>query len=73
MKLLSKDGVEMMEIRSVIREANVLVIKGKVMGSMPTTIHLRPEDLWQAYRLLSWRILLALPVLMLKGYRRSRT
>jgi hypothetical protein len=73
MKLLSKDGIEMMEIRSVVREADVLVVKGKVMGSIATTIHLRPEELWQAYRLLSWRILLALPLLMLKGYQRSRT
>jgi hypothetical protein len=73
MKLLSKDGIEMMEIRSVVRDADVLVVRGKAMGSMPMTIHLRPEELWQAYRLLSWRILLALPVLMLKGYRRSRT
>jgi hypothetical protein len=73
MKLLSKDGIEMMEIRSVIREADILVVRGKVMGSIATTIHVRPEELWQAYRLVSWRILLALPLLMLKGYRRSRT
>ena len=72
MKLVSKDGIEMMDIRSLEREGDVLVVKGKVMGSMPTTIHLRPEDLWQAWSLLTWRILLALPRLMLKGYRKSR-
>jgi hypothetical protein len=73
MKLLSKDGIEMMDIRSLAREGEVLVIKGKVMGSMPITIHMRPEDLWQVWGLLGWRIVLALPGLMLKGYRRSRT
>ena len=72
MKLVSKDGIEMMDIHSLVREGDVLVLKGKVMGSMPTTIHLRPEDLWQVWGLLSWRIVLALPGLMLKGYRRSR-
>jgi hypothetical protein len=72
MKLVSKDGIEMMEISSLDRAGDVLVVKGKVMGAMPTTIHLRPEDLWQAWKLLSWRVLLALPGLMLKGYRRSR-
>jgi hypothetical protein len=71
-KLLSKDGIEMMDIRSVDREGDVLLVKGKVMGSMPTTIHLRPEDLWQAWGLLSWRLLVALPGLLIKGYRRSR-
>lgn len=72
MKLTSKDGVEMMDIRSLEREGEVLVVKGKIMRSMPATIHLRPEDLWQAFSLFSWPVLLRLPLLMLKGFRRCR-
>jgi hypothetical protein len=72
MKLVSKDGIEMMDIRSVQREGEVLVVRGKVMGSMPTTIHVRPENLWQAWQLLDWKLLFALPGLLLTGYRRSR-
>jgi hypothetical protein len=72
MKLMSKDGTEMMDIRSLQREGDVLVVKGKIMRSMPATIHLRPEDLWQAFSLFSWPVLLRLPCLMLKGFRRSR-
>jgi hypothetical protein len=72
MKLTSKDGVEMMDIRSLEREADVLVVKGKIMRSMPVTIHIRPEDLWEAYSLFSWRLLLRLPMLMFIGFKRSR-
>ncbi len=72
MKLTSKDGVEMMDIRSLEREGDVLVVKGKIMRSMPVTIHVRPEDLWQGFSLFSWSLLLRLPFLMLKGFRRSR-
>ncbi|HEY3851827.1 MAG TPA: hypothetical protein VGL87_12700 [Steroidobacteraceae bacterium] len=72
MKLVSKDGVEMMDIRSLEREGDVLVLKGKIMRSMPATIHLRPEDLWQAFSLFGWRLFLHLPLLMFKGFRRSR-
>jgi hypothetical protein len=72
MKLISKDGIEMMDIRSVERQGEVLVVRGKVMGSMPTTIHLRPENLWEAWQLINWRLLLALPGLLLTGYRRSK-
>jgi hypothetical protein len=72
MKLISKDGVEMMDIRSLEREGDVLVVKGKIMRSMPVTIHLRPEDLWQAFSLFSWPLLMRVPMLMLKGFRRSR-
>jgi hypothetical protein len=72
MKLMSKDGVEMMDIRSLEREGDVLVVKGKIMRSMPATIHLRPEDLWQAFSLFSWPLLLRLPILLFKGFRLSR-
>ena len=72
MKLMSKDGIEMMDVTSLQRVGDVLVVKGKIMRSMPTTIHLRPEDLWQAFSLFSWPLLLRLPCLMLKGRRRTR-
>jgi hypothetical protein len=72
MKLMSKDGVEMMDIRSLEREGEVLVVKGKIMRSMPATIHLRPEDLWQAFALFNWATLLRLPMLLFKGFKRSR-
>jgi hypothetical protein len=72
MKLVSKDGAEMMDIRSLEREGDVLVVRGKIMRSMPATIHLRPEDLWGAFTLFSWPVLLRLPYLMLKGFIRSR-
>jgi hypothetical protein len=42
------------------------------MRSMPATIHLRPEDLWQAFSLFSWPLLLRLPILLFKGFRLSR-
>jgi hypothetical protein len=72
MKLVSKDGVEMMDIHTLGREGDVLVVKGKIMRSMPVTIHLRPEDLWQAFSLFTWPTLLRLPMLLFKGFTRSR-
>ena len=72
MKLMSRDGIEMMDVTSLQRVGDVLVVKGKIMRSMPATIHLRPEDLWQAFSLFSWPLLLRLPWLMLKGCMRSR-
>jgi hypothetical protein len=72
MKLTSKDGVEMMDIRSLEREGDVLVVKGKIMRSMPATIHLQPEDLWQALLLFRFPLLVQLPWLLLRGFMRSR-
>jgi hypothetical protein len=71
MKMFTKEGIEMMDVRSIDRDGENLVMKGKMMGSMNTAIYLRPEDLWQALRLLSFRILLTLPLTLVKGCWRS--
>jgi hypothetical protein len=72
MKMLSREGVEMMEVKSIEREGERLIIRGKVMGSMPTTICLRPEDIWAAWHLMSWDVICRLPLMLLKGFRRRR-
>jgi hypothetical protein len=72
MKLRSKDGIEMMDVKSIAQEGNRLVVKVKMMGTMATIIHVEPEDLWAAFRLLSPATILRLPVLLWKGRTRAR-
>lgn len=72
MKMFNKDGIEMMDVASIRRDGDSLVMKGKMMGTMSTAIYLRPEDVWQAFRLVPWSFILSLPWTLFKGYRRSR-
>ena len=72
MKMFSKEGVEMMDVTSINRDGDNLVMKGKMIGSMYASIYLRPQDLWQAMRLLSFGTFLCLPVLLFRGFVRSR-
>lgn len=72
MKMFSKEGVEMVEIKSIVHKEDTLVMKAKVMGSMATTILIGPEDCWQALTLLGWRTTLRMPLLLLKGYRQAK-
>lgn len=71
MKSYSKDGVEMMEVRSIDLAGNALVLKGKMMGSMAATIHVQPGDMWKAFLLFPSRVKLCMP-LLLKGCRQVR-
>lgn len=71
MKLYSKDGVEMMEVKSIAQDGDRIVLKGKMMGTMATTIYVAPEDLWSALRLFPVATILRLPLLLLKGWQRS--
>ncbi|WP_079437147.1 hypothetical protein [Zoogloea sp. LCSB751] len=72
MKMFSREGVEMMEVKSIKQDGDNLVMKGKVMGSMSTVILIKPEDCWQALKLLGWRTLLRMPVILFKGYWQSK-
>lgn len=72
MKMFSKEGVEMMEVKSIQRQGDGLVMKGKVMGSMSATILIKPEDCWQALKLLGWDTVLHMPMILWRGYRQSR-
>jgi len=70
MKLRGKDGIEMMDVRSITLEGERLVVKGKMMGAMAATIFVDPENLWEAFRLLLKGALWRLPRLLLMGRTR---
>ena len=72
MKLYSKEGVEMMDVASITLDGETLVLKGKMMGAMAATIHVRPADLWAAFQLFPWPVKLRMPLLLFKGWRIHR-
>ena len=64
MKLYSPDKSELMDVSSIARDGNDLVIKGKVFGSMPMTAKLRPAEARKALKLIDLQtalFLLTLP------------
>jgi hypothetical protein len=71
-RLVSRDGRNMMEITSVDVAGGELLVKGYFMAAMPATTILRPEEAWKGLRLLGVRVLLAMPALLLVGWWRCR-
>jgi hypothetical protein len=52
MKLYSPDKSELMDVKSIERDGDDLVIKGKVFGAMPMTARLRPAEAKKALKLI---------------------
>jgi hypothetical protein len=71
MKMYSKEGNVMMDTKSLRREGDVIIMKGKMMEAMSMSIYLKPEDIWEGKKLLSWSILWYMPIIMFKGWWRS--
>jgi hypothetical protein len=71
MKLKNPYGKVAIEISSVKVEAEILVIKGEALGSMPITVHVTAEDMWESRRFLTWSVWRKLPVLFIRGAWRA--
>jgi len=72
MKMFSKEGIEMMDVKSFLLDGDNLVMKGKMMGSMNTAVYIKPEDMAEAVSLMPWSIIIKLPGIFIKGLMRSR-
>ena len=60
MKIFSKDKSELMEVKSLERDGNALIIKGKVFGTMPMQARLTPEEARKGLKLLNVKLVLFL-------------
>ncbi len=58
MKIYGADGKEMMTVTAIEREGSMLVVKGKLFGTMPLTAKLKPAEARKAFGLLNFRMLL---------------
>lgn len=59
----------MMEAVSLERRGDDLVIKGKMMGTMPGTFFVRPVEIWPARSVLTWKVVRYLPLFLFKAWR----
>jgi hypothetical protein len=58
MKIYAIDDRELMEISEIVRESNVLLLRGRIFGTMPVTAKLTPREARAALRLLNVRTML---------------
>ncbi|MBU1052736.1 MAG: hypothetical protein KKC46_02770 [Proteobacteria bacterium] len=73
MKLVDGNGGTIMQIKTLKRDGERLVVRGMAMGGMPMTAFVRPEALWGIFDLLSWNVVWYMPVILWRGLWRSRS
>lgn len=56
MKIYGQDNTELMQIHSIERDGNRLVLKGKVFGTMPISARLTPQEARNGLKLLDFRV-----------------
>ena len=69
MKVYTPDRDELMEISSIARSGDSLVVSGKIMGSMPMRAVIRPDEARKGLRLLNFRTTLFLLTFLFRSGR----
>lgn len=72
MKLTDKYGNVMVVGTAIEKDGDNLLIKANLLGTMPATIYVKPENVWELWQMTPFSIVLSLPGLLLKGRKLSR-
>jgi hypothetical protein len=71
MKFFTPDMGELIEIITVEPDGNSVIIKGKIMGTMPMKVVLLPEELRHGFKFLTPRLVLTLITMLFRRTKRS--
>jgi ATP-dependent phosphoenolpyruvate carboxykinase len=66
MRILDATDKELMTVRKIERDGNVLVIRGKIFGAMPMVAKLTPQEARAALKLLDFKTIWFLLTLLFR-------
>ncbi len=68
-KIVNLHGSTMMSVDRVVVKGDDVAMTGNIMGTMPGTFYVKPIELWKLVQMADYKIVLALPRLLMKGRR----
>lgn len=74
MKVYDGQGKELMTVSAIERDGNAIVLKGKILGAMPMTAKLYPDEARAALKLVTPRLFFfLLTFLVRKGRKKNES
>lgn len=67
-----KSGNSLTTISNIRVKGDNIVVKAVLLGTMPSTIYMRPEEIWKLLPLIDASVIWKLPVILFRGWRRAR-
>ncbi|MDR1321204.1 MAG: hypothetical protein LBK56_07235 [Gracilibacteraceae bacterium] len=71
MKMYNKEHQVMVDVNKVVREEDDLVMTAKLMGAYSMPLILPPEEMPEAFKLMTREIVFYLPAMITKGYQKA--
>jgi len=67
LKLFTQDKSLLIEVQSITEHPEGLIIKGKIMGTMPMNAVLRPQELRAVFKLMNAKVVFRALGMMISG------
>jgi hypothetical protein len=67
-----RGGATMVDLKSIRIKDGDLLMKAMLLQSMPSTIYVRPDEIWKVITMLPAEVIFAIPKLLITGYRLCR-
>jgi hypothetical protein len=72
MKMVSKEGQTLVDVKSIQRDGRDLVMKAKLMDAYSMPIVVTPQAVRDGLKLLSWKVFWYLPLMLVRGIGDAR-
>jgi len=72
MSAYDKGGMELTAMSAIRYKKDNITIKAVLLGSMPSTIYIHPEEIWKVLALIDDSVIWHLPILLYRGWKRAR-
>ncbi|MBN1318998.1 MAG: hypothetical protein JXA42_26180 [Anaerolineales bacterium] len=64
-------GNPMAQIQKIAFKKGNIAAKAILLGSMPSTMYMRPEEVWKVLGMVSWETIIGMPGFLITGARRA--
>lgn len=71
-QFFNRSGGELATFSKIRMKDNNIIAKGMLLGSMPETIYMYPEEICKALAMIDFGVILALPKILYTGWKRNQ-
>lgn len=68
-RFYDRGGVEMVDLKDLRIKDNTILMKANLLQSMPSTIYVRPDEVWKVLNMVTFDLIKGLPGYLIAGYR----
>ena len=71
-KITNLHGTTMILVENIERKGDAITMKGNMMGTMPGTFYVTPEEMWNMFKMVNFSLVFDVIVVLIKGRKASQ-